>query len=522
MEKEPQPTFPLEATDDVATAPTVEEVKTSIVQAVDALVAWVLSCKTLTFFEFETQLVPQVLALGRLFVRLFLCMREEQFQATHRQSAPYKRQGPNARLVGTLFGKVRYWRTYFFRSSGGYYPLDVELGLTGDGFSMALHSCAARIATKVSYAQAVLILSLFLRWSPAQESIEGLVLGLGRHTAAWFEQAPAPDGDGEVLVIQIDGKATPTATEAELEKRRGPRAANPHPGSPRHRGRAARQQRGSKKRRQKGDKAKNGKMATIMVMYTLRQSADGTLEGPINKKVYASYAPKRHTVAIARREADKRGFGPGSGKRIQIVTDGDPDLERYISEYFPEAEHTIDVYHVVEYLWAAGECLYGEGSAELEEWVNKQKTALYDGRVADIITELEQRLEHLDPRQASVRQRLAKIREYLAKRQAKMDYKRLREEDLEISSGAVEGAVNYVIAQRFDSGGMRWIRERAEALLQLRCIEVNNDWEAFITFVHDQVRTQAQREHKNFSLKCTQPAPLPTYGLTREALEWRW
>jgi len=69
---------------------------------------------------------------------------------------------------------------------------------------------------------------------------------------------------------------------------------------------------------------------------------------------------------------------------------------------------------------------------------------------------------------------------------------------------------------------MRWIRERAEALLQLRCIEVNNDWEAFITLVHDQVRTQAQREHKNFSLKCTQPAPLPTYGLTRKALERGW
>jgi len=72
-------------------------------------------------------------------------------------------------------------------------------------------------------------------------------------------------------------------------------------------------------------------------------------------------------------------------------------------------------------------------SAELEEWVNTQKAALYDGRVADIITELEQRLEHLDPRQVSVRKRLAKIREYLTKRQAKMDYKRLREEDLEIA-----------------------------------------------------------------------------------------
>ena len=39
--------------------------------------------------------------------------------------------------------------------------------------------------------------------------------------------------------------------------------------------------------------------------------------------------------------------------------------------------------------------------------------------------------------------------------------------DLEISSGAVEGAVNYVIAKRFDGSGMRWVKERAEHLLQL-------------------------------------------------------
>ena len=523
METMDMPVSPADVPDCAAAAPTVEEVKAAIVHEVNALIAWVLSCETLTFFAFETQLLPQVLALGRLFVQLFLSMREARFQVTHAQPEPgYKRQGPNARWLGTLFGKVRYWRTYLYRDGGGYYPLDVELGLTGDGFSLSacnaqagllLQSHAARIATKVSYAQTALVLSLFLLWTPAQESIEGFVLGLGRHTAAWFESAPAPEGDGEVLVIQIDGKATPTATEAELEKRRGKRTPNPHPGSQRHRGRAARQQRGSKKRRRKGDKAKNGKMATIVVMYTLRKSADGTLEGPVNKKVYASYAPKRHTIAIARREANKRGFGPESGKRIQIVTDGDNDLERYIDEFFPEAEHTIDVYHVVEYLWDAGACLYGEGSAELEEWVNRQKAALYDGRVAEVITELEHRLQQLDPRQTGVRERLEKIREYLAKRQAKMDYRRLREEDLEISSGAVEGAVNYVIAKRFDSGGMRWIKERAEALLQLRCIEVNNDWEAFITFVHDRLRAQAQQDHRNLSLKCSQPAPLPTYGL---------
>ncbi len=505
---------PVGITDNVTAAPTAEEVKAHIFQEVESLVAWVLTCQSLTFFAFETQLVPQVLALGHLFIQLFLCMRAEQFQATHQRPQPgYKRSGPISRSLGTSFGKVRYWRTYFHRRGGGYYPLDVELGLTGDGFSMLLRSYATRLATKVSYAQAALLLSLFLHWSPAQESIEGMVLGLGQHTTAWFESAPAPEGDGEVLVIQIDSKATPTATEAELEKRRGKRAKNPHPGSQRHRGRAARQRRGSKKRRKKGDKAKNGKMATIVVVYTLRQSSDGTLEGPLNKKVYASYAPKRHAVAIARREANKRGFGPKSGKLIQIVTDGDNDLERYISEYFPEAIHTIDVYHVTEYLWEAGQCLYKEGSDELIAWVNVQKEALYDGRATEIVAEIDKRLAQLDPGKQSVRIRLQKVRNYLNKRVDKMDYKALREQDLEISSGAVEGAVNYVIAKRFDSGGMRWIKERAEHLLQLRCIEVNDDWDAFIEFVHNKTREQAQQEHNNISLRRTKPASLPTYGL---------
>jgi len=38
-----------EVTDDVATAPTVEEVKTRIVQEVKEIVAWVLVCQSLTF-----------------------------------------------------------------------------------------------------------------------------------------------------------------------------------------------------------------------------------------------------------------------------------------------------------------------------------------------------------------------------------------------------------------------------------------------------------------------------------------
>lgn len=464
--------------------------------------------------EFEEQLLPKVFELGRQFISLFLCMSDEYWNNTHTVTgADYTPQGPKSRIIGTVFGKLRYWRTYLYSltGSGGYYPLDIELGLTLDGFSMLVRSYAVRIATKMSYAQSVVILNMLLRWSPCQKTIEEMVLGLGKHTAEWFESTPKPEGDGNVLIIQIDSKASPTATEEELAKRRGKRAKNHHRGSKRHRNRAKRQRRGSKKRRKKGDKSKNGKMATIVVIYTLKLSEDGSLEGPVNKKVYASYAPKRHAVAIARREADKRGFGKESGKLVQIVTDGDNDLNRYIGEFFPEALHTIDVFHVTEYLWEAGRCLYKEGSDELNEWVDAQKEALYEGRISEVIKEIDRLLSLLQ--KGNRRKDLKKIRNYLDKRRNKMDYKALRDKDLEISSGVVEGAVNYVIAKRFDSGGMRWIKDRAEALLQLRCIEVNDDWDAFISFVHDKTSRQAQQTRTNFSLKSSVPALLPTYGI---------
>ena len=429
-----------------------------------------------------------------------------------------KCQGLKDRLIGTTFGKVRYWRTYVYRGigKGGYYPLDIELGLPRDGFSMRLRSYAVRLATKMSYAQCVMVLSTFLQWSPCQKTIEEMVLGLGKHTNQWFEEALAPENDGEVLIIQIDSKGTPTATEDELKKRRGKRDKRKKPVSQRHRGKADRKRRGPKKRKKKGDKSKNAKMSTIVVMYTLKRNSEGLLEGPINKKVYASYAPKRHAAAIARREADKRGFTEKSGRLIQIVADGDNDLARYFDEFFPEAIHTVDVFHVTEYLWKAGGCLYKEGSQELVEWVEAQKDFLYDGKASEIVKELDKRLALLPKKGPGMKRRretLGKIREYLAKRIAKMDYKTLSEMDLEISSGAVEGAVNYVIAKRFDSGGMRWIKERSEALLQLRCIEVNNDWDAFISYVHDKTCRQAQACSQNFFLKSKEAEPLPTYGL---------
>ena len=197
---------------------------------------------------------------------------------------------------------------------------------------------------------------------------------------------------------------------------------------------------------------------------------------------------------------------------MQLVTDGDNDLDRYGRDYFPEALHTIDVMHVIEKLWSAGECIHREASKELRAWVDKQKDRLYRGKVHLILTELQRRLDatpKTGPGNKGKRKRLEDVLRYLKKRVDKMNYDELIAKDLEIGSGAVEGAVKYVIAKRCDHGGMRWIRERAEAVLQLRCIEINGDWDRFVQLIHDKTRQRGLERGKRIRIQQREPAPLP-------------
>jgi hypothetical protein len=246
-------------------------------------------------------------------------------------------------------------------------------------------------------------------------------------------------------------------------------------------------------------------------MYTLKRQGKYLL-GPNNRKIYGSFAAKRQAFVFAQREAAKRGFGPDVGKVVQLVTDGDEDLACYAKEYLPHAMHTLDIMHVIERLWTAGQCLFKEGSDELSTWVEQQKNKLYDGRVADILRTLRRRLNQVPstgPGNKGKRQRLAQVISYIDKRVSMMNYDELRAADLEIGSGAVEGAVKYVIARRCDHGGMRWIKERAEAVLQLRCIDVNGDWNRFIEWVHDRQHHHALETAERVRIQHKEPAQLP-------------
>jgi len=490
----------------------------------EALSEWALEQGSLetTFADFERELVDRVAALGRAVVALFLVASEERIRAALtervvRAGRVFRRAPAQERNLMTWFGVVRYRRTYLRevvpsgKPARGYHPLDATLGLLADRVSANVLSIAVRLATRVPFSDACEVLRWFLPVGPSTEVVEGALLGYGRHTEAWFEDAPAPENDGSVLIIHIDSKGVPTAKAEELAKRRGRRSRRRRPASPRHRGRKDRQGWTKPPRRKKGDKAKNAKMGTMVVMYTLRPHG-GLLLGPLNKRAYASFAPKRHAVEFARREATKRGFPPGTTRTVQVLTDGDLDLACYVRELFPDAIHTVDVMHVIEKLWNAGTAVHSEGTPEHRAWAEAQKDALYGGRVDEILAELDARLAataKTGPGNKYRRTKLESTRRYIANRVAMMNYGELIRRDLELGTGAVEGAIKHIVHRRMDHGGMRWIKERAEAVLQLRCIEVNGDWEAFVARVHDSARAQMLDHGERVRLQQRQPDPLP-------------
>jgi hypothetical protein len=474
-----------------------------------------------SFMAFETSLKEKLDAVGRVTTELFLTHAEARVASASKDGVqcgdrflrPASRL--QARNLTGRFGVIRYFRTYVRENRAarrqGFHPLDVALGLSADRFSWNVLSLSARLATKMAFAEAQTTMRLFLPNAPSTEVMQQTVLGLGKFTGEWFEQCPAPEGDGEVLVVMIDSKGAPTATDEELRRRRGKRDRRPAAPSPRHRGRERRRRYPKKPRRKKGDKSKNAKMGTLVVMYTLRRSGKQLL-GPINRWVYTSFAPKEHAFQIARREADKRGFGPASERLIQLVTDGDLDLDFYAKRYFPKATHTIDVMHVIEKLWTAGESIHPESSPELKKWVDCQKKRLYSGKAPKIVAEIRGRLKRTPrtgPGNKGKRERLTNVMNYIENRIDKLDYKQLLDQDLEVGSGAVEGAVKHVIGKRCDHGGMRWIKERVEALIQLRCIEVNGQWDAFIVAVHNRLKAEATASGTRPRLQSKSPAPLP-------------
>jgi len=91
---------------------------------------------------------------------------------------------------------------------------------------------------------------------------------------------------------------------------------------------------------------------------------------------------------------------------------------------------------------------------------------------------------------------------HLANKEPYLGYAQALEQGWPIATGVVEGACRHLIADRFDITGFRWSVEGAGALLLLRAVIINGDFEGY--WLHhvgqEHLRTRQARHQDGYAL----------------------
>ena len=170
-------------------------------------------------------------------------------------------------------------------------------------------------------------------------------------------------------------------------------------------------------------------------------------------------------------EAHRRGVI--WAKRVVVLGDGAHWIWLQAAEHFPDAILILDWYHASGYVWNVAKAVYGEGTDLCHRWANARLTALWDGKVAEVIADCQ---AHADdgPAIATV---VHETVTYFTNNAARMDYPTYRAMGLQIGSGSIESACKHVVAARLKQAGMRWSPAGARAMVKVRTWLRGNRWD---------------------------------------------
>jgi hypothetical protein len=301
------------------------------------------------------------------------------------------------------------------------------------------------------------------------------------------KELPSPDSEGELQVVQFDGKGVPVIKReaAKIKARLG-----------------------------KGEKRQKTKEATVGVSYTVdrvirtpEEVAENLIypENRQNRKeekkdtpIRAQNIRREASLTRSREEvmtdivtdAQRRN---GDNKRPWIVVmDGALGLWSAIALVLPGVNWIgiLDIIHVVEYLWKAGNVLYGEGKPETKKWVYNHLLAILQGRVGRVIGGLKQ---VVTKRQSQLsknkKETLQSVIRYFENHKQWMAYDEYLRKGYPIGSGIVESTCGHTVKKRMEGAGRRWSLDGAESMLLLRSIYTSNDWAEYWHF-------KRQKEHE--------------------------
>lgn len=224
-----------------------------------------------------------------------------------------------------------------------------------------------------------------------------------------------------------------------------------------------------------------GRMAYVAMIYNPR-GASQTLERrkaaqPHQVRYLAGFYGLDALNVELRRQAAQVGWD--EAEQQIALSDGGAGLEDFLRKSFPRAMVILDFWHAKEHLRELGKTLFGEGTAEGQQWLDERCHQLKAEGGAAVRATLE--ALDLSGRSEKVREEHRAQTNYFRNHEHKMNYPHYVSQGWQIGSGPVESACKTVVNNRLCGSGMRWGPPGSDALCGLRALFLSErkQWEAF-------------------------------------------
>jgi hypothetical protein len=169
-------------------------------------------------------------------------------------------------------------------------------------------------------------------------------------------------------------------------------------------------------------------------------------------------------------------------KPIVCIMDGEESLWNMRDVFQEEVPMTdvLDLLHVTPRLWKAAFLFHPQKGGPAEKFVRERLLRILRGEVGAVVRGLR-RMGTTSLRGDKLRQ-LRTICRYFDNNRQRMRYHEYLARGYPIASGVIEGACRNVVKDRLERTGMNWTIPGAQAMLDLRCIYLTEQWEQFNEF----------------------------------------
>lgn len=172
-------------------------------------------------------------------------------------------------------------------------------------------------------------------------------------------------------------------------------------------------------------------------------------------------------------EAWKRGWS--RARKKVVLGDGADWIWNLAPQHFPGAIQIVDLFPARQHLWELARQLYPNDEVRQKRWIRVQQNQLDEGKIQKLVFALRS-IHTTNPELA---EKLRTETEYFPTNAERRRYPKFRKQHLFVGSGVIEAACKTVIGSRLKRSGMFGTVRGANAILALRCCQLNGRFEDY-------------------------------------------